>query len=198
MIAAVVRAFPARVLAATCQAPAIDRERKLTHPHSGAATGIQELADRQAINDLLIDYCLALDRMDLEAITSLFTADCEVDFGPEKPLQSSGSEALARSLQRLWRWARTSHHLSNVRIRLVDDNHARAVSYVIAWHERPDGTSATVFGQYHDRLLRTPDGWRIAHRRMFMNGSDAAFTVNINPFERNPAPPGWVAPKIDR
>ena len=75
---------------------------------------------------------------------------------------------------------------------------AVANSYVIAWHERPDGTTATVFGQYEDKLLRTQDGWRLTRRRQTMNGNDKGFTVNLFPAERREPPAGWVAPIIDR
>ena len=63
-----------------------------------------------------------------------------------------------------------------------------------AWHERPDGATATVFGQYHDRFARLEAGWRIAERRMVMNGSDRGFAVSLNRFERLPAPEGWQPP----
>lgn len=159
---------------------------------------VRELLDRQAINDVLIRYCGALDRMDLAALADLFTVDCIVDYGPDARLRSTGSAALKKSLERMWRWSRTSHHLSNVQIWFEDTNAASAISYVFAWHERPDGSSATILGQYHDRLERQPDGWRIARRRMFMNGCDAGFKVDIHRFERMDAPAGWVAPDLDR
>ena len=158
----------------------------------------QELLDRDAIGAMLVDYCLHLDTMDLAALAALFTADCEVVYGDDPRLRSRGSAALADSLERMWRWARTSHHLSNVSITFDGPDAARVVSYVLAWHERPDGSTATIYGQYRDRLVRTAEGWRIAERRMFMNGSDRGFTVPITPVERRPAPPGWKAPDIDR
>lgn len=158
---------------------------------------LQQLVHRQQISDVLISYCNALDKMDLAAIEALFTDDCFVDYGPGELFQSRGSAALAKSLERLWRFTRTSHHLSNIQVDFVDTKSATAVSYVHAWHERPDGTSATVLGQYHDELIHDDRGWRIARRRMVMNGCDAGFTVDINRFERLPPPDDWVAPDID-
>lgn len=158
----------------------------------------RELIDRQAITDVLVDYCCALDRMDLPRLAALFTNDCVVEYGPEAALQSRGAAALAKSLERMWRWQRTSHHLSNVQVEFTETDEARVGSYVYAWHERPDGSTATILGQYRDRFVRIGDRWRIAERRMEMNGCDAGFKVNIYPFERIAAPPGWVAPDIDR
>ena len=159
---------------------------------------IERLVDRQEIADLLTEYCRALDLMDLAAIARVFTADCRVEYGPEERLQSQGAEGVAKSLERMWRWARTSHHLSNIQVEFESADAARAVSYVIAWHERPDGSTATVLGQYHDRLRRTDAGWRIAERRMLMNGNTEGFTVNLYGTPRRPAPAGWIAPNIDR
>ena len=158
----------------------------------------QALMDRQAITDVLVEYCCALDRMDLPRLAALFTDDCIVEYGPESALRSRGATALEESLQRMWRWQRTSHHLSNVQIEFTTADEARAGSYVYAWHERADGSTATIFGQYVDRLVRIDNRWRIAERRMEMNGCDSGFKVNIFPFERISAPPGWVAPDIDR
>ncbi|MEE4280286.1 MAG: nuclear transport factor 2 family protein [Halieaceae bacterium] len=155
-------------------------------------------ADHQAITDLLVDYCVYLDRMDLDALAALFTEDCEVEYGDHPALRSLGSAALAASLQRMWRWSRTSHHLSNVRLSSEDPDTVEALSYVLAWHERADGSTATIYGQYRDRVVRADKGWRIARRRMLMNGSDAGFSVPITPLPRQEAPPGWTPPDIDR
>lgn len=156
---------------------------------------LRRIVDRQAMTDVLIEYCTALDRMDLSRLAALFTHDCVVEYGPEEWLRSRGREALERSLARMWRWSRTSHHLSNVQIDFHGDDEAFVRSYVHAWHERSDGSSATILGQYHDRFVRADEGWRIAERRMVMNGSDAGFKVNINPLERLPPPPGWEPPE---
>ena len=148
-------------------------------------TDLQELLDKQAITEVLIDYCRWLDDMALDDLAALFTEDCAVSYGPEPGLESRGRAALAKSLERMWRWSRTSHHLANPRVWL-DGDRARAVSYVEAWHERPDGTTATIWGQYRDRLARQDGRWLIAERWMGMNGADAGFTVNIHPRHRRP------------
>lgn len=156
---------------------------------------LQRLVDRRDIEQVLIAYCIHLDRMDLTAMADLFTEDCIVDYGKDPRLKSKGAIGLARSLERMWRWQRTSHHLSNVVIEFGDDDTARATSYVFAWHERADGSTATIMGQYHDLLKRMAGRWLIAERRMVMNGSDAGFTVPINEFDRLPPPDGWTAPE---
>lgn len=164
---------------------------------NGISADDPRTADRQAIADVLVDYCIYLDGMELEALAGLFTAGCVVEFGPDERLNSRGRGALAKSLERMWRWQRTSHHLSNVRIEFTGPDEARTTSYVLAWHERPDGFTATVYGQYRDRFECREGRWRIAGRRMLMNGANAGFTVNLYPLERRSAPEGWVASDVD-
>ena len=159
---------------------------------------IQELMDERDIAHRLHEYCRALDLMELSLLDQVFAEDCVVEFGPDERLNSVGAAAVRQSLERLWRWRRTSHHLSNVQIRFDGAGTASSTSYVLAWHERPDGSTATIYGQYRDAWRRTDGGWRIARRTMLMNGCDAGFTVDIHPLERAAPPDGWVAPEIDR
>ena len=145
-----------------------------------------EIIDRQQITDVIYEYCRTLDLMDLDTLAGLFTEDCVVEYGPQ--IRSVGAAGLRRDLERMWRWSRTSHHSSGVQVSFTGADTATACSYVLAWHQAPDGSTATMMGQYHDRLVRGPDGWRIAYRRQVLTGNDAGFTVDINPFERLPRP----------
>ncbi len=143
-----------------------------------------ELVDRAVVTDLIHEYCRALDAMELDALAALFTEDCVVEYGPG--LHSQGADALRRDLGRMWRWARTAHHSANVQVRFPDEDTAVATSAVWAWHEAPNGATATMTGQYHDTLVRTPHGWRFRHRRQVLTGNDAGFTVDIHRSERRP------------
>lgn len=149
---------------------------------------LTELIDRQQIADLVIGYCLALDEMDLATLTALFTEDCVVEYGPGPGMRSVGAHRLRQDLTRMWRWARTSHHSSNLYIIFTGEDTADVVSSVYAWHERPDGSTATMTGQYRDQMRRTLDGWRIATRVQLLTGNDAGFDVAINPFVRRTDP----------
>jgi ketosteroid isomerase-like protein len=144
-------------------------------PESGA----REQADRRAITSVLNGYCRMLDSLELELVPSFFTADCEVVYGPEPRMQSHGAADLAQALRRLSRFTRTSHHLSNIEIELTGPDAATSVSYVLAWHQQADGASRTLYAQYHDRFVRTPDGWRIAERRQLTNGSDVPWDLAL-------------------
>ena len=136
-------------------------------------------ADRRAITGVLQGYCRMLDSLELELVPQFFTEDCEVVYGLDPRMQSHGAGDLERSLRRLGRFARTSHHLSNVEIELTGPDTARSISYVLAWHQQPDGTSRTLYAQYHDRFVRTAAGWRIAERRQLTNGSDVPWDLPL-------------------
>ena len=85
------------------------------------ASRLRQLSDRDEIAFVLNEYCRALDAMDLDAVASLFCADCVVEYGPEERLQSRGRVALRKGLERLWRWTRTSHHMSNIQVSFGGD-----------------------------------------------------------------------------
>jgi 3-hydroxyacyl-CoA dehydrogenase/ketosteroid isomerase-like protein len=151
-----------------------------------ARRGAEPIASdaRLAIVRLLHRYCAMLDAMELELVHELFTDDCLVVYGDDERMQSRGAANLAQSLRRLGRFARTSHHLSNVEIDFDGPDTARGRSYVLAWHQRPDGGSQTLYAQYHDRFVRTAGGWRIAERRQFTNGSDVPWDLPLALTER--------------
>lgn len=155
---------------------------------------LKRLQDRIEIEALLYEYCRALDVMDLDALSRTFTEDCLVEYGESEPLKSRGRAALKTGLQRMWRFKRTSHHLSNVQMDFVGDSHANSLCYVIAWHEYPDLSTTTIMGQYRDEHALTKDGWRIARRKLMLSGSGPEYTVPLYRLERRPPPPGWVNP----
>lgn len=155
----------------------------------------QTVEDKILIGELLSGYCRMLDTMALDDVDIYFTEDCIVEFGADARLNACGSAELASKLSRLWRWRRTAHHLSNIEVQLSGQDRAFASSYVLAWHQREDGTNAILYGLYRDALIRTANGWRISHRRQEMNGSEPAFPIGIFPAERRPPPPGWTVPE---
>lgn len=156
---------------------------------------VGELKQAREIEALLVDYCRYLDTMDLAALGALFSEECTVVYGPDPRLAAQGREALQASLSRMWRWERTAHHLSNVRIWFDGAASARAESAVWAWHLAPNGEEAQVFGIYHDRLEKTGGRWLIWERRMEAHGSSGAFRVPIPPAHRAPPPAGWEPPE---
>lgn len=136
---------------------------------------VQALADRLAIGDLLAGYCAALDSRDWEHLREVFAPDAVCDYGslgsPE------GVEAITALISGTLRTLDATQHLiGNVTVS-VDGDEASAGCYLISEHVRagtPGGEHYTIGGRYADRLVRTPDGWRIASRtlhRMWTSGN---------------------------
>jgi 3-hydroxyacyl-CoA dehydrogenase/3-phenylpropionate/cinnamic acid dioxygenase small subunit len=146
-------------------------------------------ADRSAITRLLHRYCAMLDSMELELVPELFTADCSVIYGPDERMQSRGAANLQSSLRRLHRFARTSHHLSNIDIDIDGPDAAHGRSYVLAWHQHPDGRTQTLYAEYHDRFVRTGGSWRIAERRQLTHGSDVEWDLPLALSDERRPPP---------
>jgi ketosteroid isomerase-like protein len=129
-----------------------------------ATSLLQELADRQAIADLIHSYCFHFDNNEPDAVAGLFTADAVVDYGPEATT-IVGAEAIATTiavgLERTF--LATSHHVSNIQITFDTDASARSVSYLYAWHRYVDGSpDGELWGRYRHSFVRTDGGWRIS------------------------------------
>jgi hypothetical protein len=117
--------------------------------------------DRDAIRDLLARYTYHGDRGRLTEMTACFAADGVLEYLGKAP---QGPAAIAAALASGTRDARLTfirHHITNPLI-AVDGDGATARSYFIV-HSNfgPDHS-----GTYDDRLVRTADGWRFAHRRV--------------------------------
>jgi ketosteroid isomerase-like protein len=131
---------------------------------------VQELADRQAIADVLALFCERIDEYDIGGIVRLFREDCVVDYGRGRGGEQHGREALGARLARgQGQFKRTHHQLGQIRVEL-DGDRASAVTYVAAWHELWDGRRETARLQYRDRFRRFDPGWLISERRALANG----------------------------
>lgn len=125
---------------------------------------LRALLDKQEIADLAVRYVLALDAHDWDALRNCFVAE-PVFVHPGGRLE--GFDAiLARSRGALERLDSSHHLLGSVLVEVSGDT-ARCVSYFTGQHVRlgaPGGDLYTVAGSYTDRVVRLPDGWRIAER----------------------------------
>jgi 3-phenylpropionate/cinnamic acid dioxygenase small subunit len=124
------------------------------------------LEAKQQIGEVLFRYGYALDSRDWEQLRTCFLPEVVGHYGGD-PL--TGYEAIEQLCRTTLEPLSVSQHLiGNVTV-TVDGDEARSVCYLHAQHVRPgtEGGEQFIFaGRYLDRLVRMPDGWRIADRTL--------------------------------
>jgi len=141
------------------------------------AYSLEELSDRLEINDLLTRYTAAIDTKDWNLLDTCFLPDAKVDYTATGGVKGGYPEVREWLAKALAPFPTTVHYITNSTVDLAGDE-ARARTYVYnpMGFQNPDGSMHmfTVGGFYVDKLVRTPEGWRIAERTEehgFMEGS---------------------------
>jgi hypothetical protein len=127
---------------------------------------LERFEDESAIANVLTDYSLALDWLDVDLLDSVFWDDATIDYGFFK---GTGAEfkpillGLESSFGRRW------HFTSQLRIALAG-NTAKVSSYnfsvATTSQAAPDAAGLTgFFGYYVDRLEKREGRWAIASRK---------------------------------
>ncbi|MGH3626841.1 MAG: nuclear transport factor 2 family protein [Sciscionella sp.] len=124
---------------------------------------VQDVADRLAVRALLSRYTQACDRKDWELLDTCFLPDAAIDYQGLPPFSDGYAGLRANTVRVLGQLRSTQHLLGNLHVE-IDGDEGRAVSYVQATHLGTDGRVFVTGGRYDDRLVRTPQGWRIAAR----------------------------------
>ncbi len=120
-----------------------------------------QLADRQAIVEVIDRYATSLDAKDYERFKTCFSEDAVVHYG--SPLGLDEAAAYAEST--LSRFAHTQHLLGNYAIAL-DGDRASARTYLHASHVSDEGAIWVVGGTYVDRFERRAGEWKIVERAL--------------------------------
>jgi uncharacterized protein (TIGR02246 family) len=126
--------------------------------------------DRLAIADLAARYAAAVDTRDFDRLRAVFAPGCVLDTGRSV---RDGIDSVLEAMQGLLRYEATSHVLGQQVLDPIDTeadtDEVVGLTYCTAHHlmDHGDRRSDTVMHvRYHDRFVRTDDGWRIATRRL--------------------------------
>jgi 3-phenylpropionate/cinnamic acid dioxygenase small subunit len=124
---------------------------------------VTEREDRQDIADVLVRYATGIDRRDWPLFRTVFTDDCELDYGEVGSWK--GVDEVTEFMQQVHALAgHTMHRLTN-QVITVDGDTAQARTYVDALIMLADNNSGVnAAGFYDDELVRSDDGWRVARR----------------------------------
>ncbi len=134
------------------------------------ALDLQQINDRIEIEELLARYSRALDYRNFEELEAIFTADALFDAGGLG--SPSGPAAIAAMIEgTIGHLDATQHLVGKSLVDFGEDGDTAEVrTYLISQHirESTEGPVKHYFlgGEYYDRVVRTPDGWRIAFRRL--------------------------------
>ena len=127
---------------------------------------VRDLADRQAINDVLVRYTAAFDAKDIDLLRTVFHPDGIDHHQGFEPM--SAEQFLAMAEPMFETLGPTAHYLAGTLIELDGDT-ATARYRAVAFHRLGTGAEAfdSVMGaRIVDRLERRDGAWRISHRRV--------------------------------
>ncbi len=123
-----------------------------------------EYEDRQDITEVLLRYATGIDRRDWSLFRTVFTDDCDLDYGEIGNWQ--GIDAVVDFMRQAHSAAGdTLHRLTN-QVIAIDGDRAEVRTYVDALILLGDNKSGVNgVGYYDDEVVRTAAGWRVARRR---------------------------------
>lgn len=143
---------------------------------------LSELNDQVEISKLLTRYTYGLDSRDWDLLGSCFTERGVADFG-ELGGVHDGRDAIVAFCRSVLAGLDASQHLiGSISIDCSGDE-ASAVCYFQAQHVfkgAEGGDNYLVGGTYRDRVLRSAEGWRIAHRTLeasWFDGNPVVFEL---------------------
>lgn len=143
-------------------------------------TMMQVLVDERDVTRVLHRYSTALDERDWPLLRTCFLEDAVAVY--DGIGECAGVDAVEQVCRRALTPLDRSHHLLGNVVIVVDGDEATAQCYLHAQHVRAGAAGGDLYvvaGRYSDRLVRTADGWRIAHRRLetwWTDGNPAVVT----------------------
>lgn len=158
----------------------------------------QRLADRAEIQDLLMRWSRAIDRLDIEAIRNVFHPDAIDNHGA----YNGGIDGLTDWVaQRHARIPFSMHLLGNMMIEFSDDDNAVVETYTITMQRYPldsreslvalvgevpptsaEATDLVIAARYVDHVSRRNGAWKIATRHVIFDSSMLVDAANKKPF----------------
>lgn len=150
-----------------------------------AATGLNELADREAIRELIYRYCRAVDRIDAELGYSVWHDDGTADYG-EAIYLGTGRGAIDFICASHRALLGHSHQVTNITLTL-DGDRAASESYVFATLRMAgEGSERAIgiWGRYLDRWSKRAGRWGIDHRQTVLDFDEVREVVSAHAPQR--------------
>ena len=124
-----------------------------------------DLADRMAVRETIERYSVALNQRDFDTMRGCFVADGVWQVDPPFDIRLEGDAIVAGISQMVGAMPFLFQGLMGS-IVAIDGDGATATTSVHELGQRAAGEGGLdSYGLYHDRLVRTGEDWRFAHRR---------------------------------
>jgi 3-phenylpropionate/cinnamic acid dioxygenase small subunit len=138
---------------------------------------VQRLIDKAEIEDLLIRYTHAFDRLDADGYVAVFTEDAEFDLGGGQVLKGKAQiKTLITSRQSEPRppGVLMHHIVSNSTYDFLSDTEVRHYGYWITMvGDMQKGFTVPAMGHYEDVLVKDNGRWLIKARKLVLPGGMA-------------------------
>lgn len=146
------------------------------------ALTISNMVARQKIYDVLMRYCRAVDRCDLELLRSVYHPGAYDDHGFFKGDAQDFAETLLDTRAHDLKFS--MHFVGNVLIE-VDGDSATSESYFMATQKRSEWTDQVQFfcGRYLDIFECRKEQWAIVDRRVVHDWSLMAQSIGSTPID---------------
>jgi hypothetical protein len=127
---------------------------------------MSELAEKDAIREVMAEYCFCLDNNRFGGMAALFTDDGTWDTAFGKGTGHAGIEALVRRLRTSdTPLPRAIHHVTNVVIK-VDGATATGFSNWVTVQNSPQGPKIGSAGSYTDEMVKQGGKWLFRYRKI--------------------------------
>ena len=149
------------------------------------AKTLQELSDRAEIQELMVNYCYAIDTRDWAALDDVFTEDAMIDYSEVAGVRGQLPEIKIFLAEALGPMLGFQHTISTSQLRFEGDRAFGRTACFNPMIVSDNGERRVVFFGlwYRDTFERTPNGWRISERY-----EEALYNHN--------APPGLIPDNI--
>ena len=126
---------------------------------------MSELAEKDAIREVMAEYCFRLDNDRFADMAALFTEDGTWDTAFGKGTGHAGVEALVRSLRTGASRPRAIHHVTNVVIKL-EGTTAKCFSNWMTVQNSEHGPKIGSAGSYTDDMVKQDGKWLFRYRKI--------------------------------
>jgi hypothetical protein len=126
---------------------------------------MSDLAEKDAIRELMAEYCFRLDNDRFAEMAALFTVDGTWDTAFGKGTGQVGIEALVRRIRGSGPQPRVIHHVTNIVISLAGAS-AKCFSNWVTVENSAQGPRIGSAGSYSDDVVKQDGRWMFGYRKI--------------------------------